>query len=233
MTTIIVNENFLIADHRATTLVNRSGDHLTLDVSTGEKPTEVISDTRLKIEIPPVGRLLGKNGGYVEAYAFTGSATVSDTFKSIYEKTMPEPRLLYDVMMILSLAQNSRNCCIVAMMSDGSRERIEITATKYVNRYIHEGPGWTAIGSGHFAVDTVTKNTGQDSGLTGGDLMAFAAACDTSTSPSYSVYSREHKVLYACVNPGYAEHKESYRRCIRAMYEFDQPHYIPIRNCLA
>lgn len=232
MTTIVSNGHFLVADHRITRFVNGADKKNTLDITNGQVPDELVEDIRMKIELVKPGLVITKAGSYVEAFAIAGNAMAAGYILDIIKLQHGRPIELVDLIELLTVTPSVRNTTVLAISKDAQTTKVEISSSRVVTSYVFAPGKIISAGSGSDAVNCATLNLNLISPVTLGDLVSFAAACDPNTSPSYSVYSRDEKILYTSVIPDYSEFRKSYQRVLANMRKRNRPHYAPIKNCV-
>lgn len=232
MTTIVSNGHFLVADHRVTRFVSANEKSATIDLNTGFTPKERVDDTFTKIHLVKPGSVITNDGTYIEAFSVSGNSLASGQIHEIIKLQKGRPIELVNLIELLTVTPFVKNSAIVAITSNCTTIRVEIGSSGRLESFTFSPGKFASSGSGSTIVDLATSNIKNDSSLTPGDILLFAAAGDPNTSPSYSVYSQSEKILYQIVSPRYSEFRKSYQRVLAAMRANNQPNYHPVTNCI-
>lgn len=232
MTTIISNGYFLVADHRVTRFVPVKEKPTTIDLNTGQSPKERVDDTFTKINLLKPGEIITKSGTYIEAFAMAGNSLASGQLLELVKLQKGRPIELLDLVELLTVTPFVKDSSVVAVTAKRETIRVEIGSAGKLESFLFEPGDVATSGSGSTIADFAAANIKMDGSITMGDLLLFSAAGDPNTSPSYSVYGTEDKVLYQIVSPQYSEFRKSYQRVLGAMRAHNCPNYRPVTNCI-
>ena len=232
MTTIISNGHFLVADHRVTRFVPVKEKSTTIDLNTGQCPKERVDDTFTKINLLKPGAVVAKDGSCVEAFAVAGNAMANGQLLELVKLQKGRSIELLDLIELLTVTPFVKDSSVVAVTTKRETVRVEIGSAGRLESFLFEPGDVATSGSGSTIADFAAANIEMDGSITMGDLLLFSAAGDPNTSPSYSVYGTQDKVLYQIVSPQYSEFRKSYQRVLGAMRAHNRPNYKPVTNCI-
>jgi len=229
MTTIIANDKFMIADHRATTLVHQEDNH---DVfSTGPKTARLdsYSDCFHKISLidHTKGSFKGVNGDPIMCFGVSGSTSDRARFISA----------LYDIrdndiekrITLLRKHCQFKNMSVMFMDSKGGKIVAQFYGPNSRTNVL--SPDVTrAIGSG--CVFLKASGAIYNNELTMEELLFLAAYFDTGTGSSYSVYSVEENILYQNVIPSTEYIRKTAKSAFDKLKIFDKApeQYFNVKN---
>lgn len=205
MTTIVTNGRYLLADHRA-----GIGYKVIPDLVNDERsydPIEITynSDRILKILLSQDNFNLKLLDSQVEAISFAGTIEDIVKYKTLMSSLKDKPLPIYDFRNLAMDIISKSKSTLIGVTSKYNAFTIDFSDPGAPIDIIDEDKV-LYVGSGARHISTMRRLT-KINGLE--DMMMVASHLDPDTSPSYSVYGVEEKILYTRVirDKSYAEQR--------------------------